>query len=156
MINASPSIADERRKGVFSEAESRISTLGEPTAVGSGAEPETAPAAAAGSKRRRAPENDTSDATSSPLTLDEEQRLLRAYEGRVLDLCVDLGFGPAVAATAAAYFRRFYVMRSPRDVLPVDALHTAVFLAIKTEACPYTEVPAFSRRLAQACALRSD
>ena len=154
MTNVSPSIADERRKVVFSEAQTRIAAaLGESAAVGPGAEPETTPAAAAGTKRRRAPESDTSDANSSPLTLDEEQRLLRAYEGRVLDLCADLGFGPAVAATAATYFRRFYVVRSPRDVLPVDALHTAIFLAIKTEACPYTEVPTFSRRLAQACAL---
>lgn len=114
---------------------------------------DSAPVAVAGVKRKRADEDAEQRAplgVGVPLTLDEEQALLQAFVVRILDLSAELGFPPDVTATAAAFFRRFYTVRSPRDVWPVDAMHTAIFLALKTEACPYTELDGFSRRLAHA------
>jgi hypothetical protein len=84
------------------------------------------------------------------LTEEEESRLLAAYERRLLHLCDEIGFDLGIASTAAIFFKRFYVAHSPRDFPPMDVLHTSIFLAIKTEACPYTEVREFSRKLSHA------
>ena len=141
---------------MYLEAASRISTLAgvEKPLSKSDGEVQTA-ALVVGMKRRRSPDESHTQSLNDhvqevePLTLEEEQRLLRAYEFRILDLCADLGFGNCVSATAATFFRRFYISRSPREFPPVDALHTAIFLGIKAEACPYTEVPKFAHHLAR-------
>lgn len=75
--------------------------------------------------------------------------LLRECELRIWDVCRRCGFDRAIAATACAYFKRFYTRVSPTARHPLDdhVLHACIFLAIKTEACPYREVAQFLRRL---------
>eukprot|EP01138_Halocafeteria_seosinensis_P014071 gb/GECG01014369.1/.p1 GENE.gb/GECG01014369.1/~~gb/GECG01014369.1/.p1 ORF type:complete len:487 (+),score=58.86 gb/GECG01014369.1/:1-1461(+) len=82
-------------------------------------------------------------------TLDEELRMLRAYEQKIMRLCSTLKFNPAITATAITFFKRFYLTRSPLIITPDSIMYTVVVLAIKVEACPYTEVSSFIRALAE-------
>jgi len=87
-----------------------------------------------------------SDGALSPL---EEQRLLRFYELDIQRACRDAPFDRAIMATAVAFFKRFYLSRRAAELPPSELADAALFLAIKVEACPYTEVDAFRARLAR-------
>jgi hypothetical protein len=102
----------------------------------------------AGSKRKRSAIDRSDDIAT--LSAEEELALLSAYERRILLLCDELGLHLGIASTSTIFFKRFFIMHSPRVFPPVEIMHTAIFLGIKTEACPYTEVREMSQKLARA------
>jgi hypothetical protein len=140
------SVTDARRREVYASV--RIASVEDGALPGV-----SSMVPAAGVKRKRDARDDALDlqvgtlSSIEPLSAEEEAGLLTAYEHRILELCDKLEFHLGVASTAVIFFKRFFVKRSPRNFPPVDIMHTAVFLAIKTESCPYTEVPSLSRKL---------
>lgn len=96
--------------------------------------------------------DDSSEKTDGPnLSLADQLVLLRLCCRDVIRICKEAHFDRAIMATAVAFVQRFYLSCALSENSPANFVHTAVFLAIKAEACPYTEVEPFSRRLAAAC-----
>lgn len=77
-------------------------------------------------------------------------RLVHLASRKVLQVCRDTKFDRAVMATAAAYLRRFFINCTALEHDPDSVVTSSIFLAIKVEACPYTEVPDFLQRLGAA------
>lgn len=68
------------------------------------------------------------------LTAAEELKILTHYTRQLISWATTLFKLPtAVTATAAIYFRRFYLSNSPMTYHPKDIFPTALFLATKTE-----------------------
>lgn len=65
--------------------------------------------------------------------------------------CKQIGLDRAIMTTALYFVHRLYLMSHPKQFDPIHFLHTCIFLAIKTEACPYTEVAPLSQKLATTC-----
>lgn len=99
---------------------------------------------AAGSKRAGG-----SGAEGGPLSFSEQQLLLAFFELDIARTCEECGFDVGIAATAVTYFKRFYLHNAVTEHFPGMIAPAAVFLAIKVEACPYTEVQDFCSRLAR-------
>lgn len=111
-------------------------------------------------KRARIIDEDTDAASagssqdaSRPAVLSQpdQLRLVRLCCRDVIRICKEAHFDRAIMATAVAFLQRFYLSCALIEHSPANFVHTAVFLAIKAEACPYTEVEPFSRRLAAVC-----
>lgn len=75
------------------------------------------------------------DSGIEPLTFEEEQLLVRSYASKI-EAIVNLFSMPSqVKATAASYFRKFYLVFSVMDYHPKNVMFTAAFLAMKSENC---------------------
>lgn len=84
------------------------------------------------------------------LSVADEEAVLSWSARALLRLCRCKGLDRAVTATASIYLRRFYVSGLFAEYPPPEMISACVFLAIKTEACPYTEFEPLSRKLAEA------
>jgi Cyclin, N-terminal domain len=82
--------------------------------------------------------------------IDAHLRLVHLASRKVLQLCRETKFDRAIMATAVTYLRRFFVNCTALEHDPENIMTAAIFLAIKVEACPYTEVPDFLQRLGAA------
>lgn len=72
--------------------------------------------------------------TIETLSPAEELKILTHYTRQLITWSTTLfHFPSAVTATAATYFRRFYLSNSPMTYHPKDIFPTAIFLATKTE-----------------------
>lgn len=72
--------------------------------------------------------------TVNTLTTAEELKILTHYTRQLITWSSTLfQFPSAITATAATYFRRFYLSNSPMTYHPKDIFPTAIFLATKTE-----------------------
>jgi len=89
-------------------------------------------------------------------TVQAEQAALRQAELRILDVCGKCRFRRDIVATAIIFMKRFFLIVSPLEYLPMDMVGTCIFLAIKTDACPYNEVGPFHARLVRAMNVRED
>lgn len=89
-------------------------------------------------------------APAYPLSVADEEAVLRWSARALLRLCRCKGLDRAVTATASIYLRRFYVAGLLAEYPPPEMITACVFLAVKTEACPYTEFEPLSRKLAEA------
>jgi hypothetical protein len=81
------------------------------------------------------------------VTLEEQLSLLQHYEHQIVDICNACRFDRAIRATAIIFFKRFYLHGAPTEYFPDSMADACIFLAIKTEACPYTEVGVFCSML---------
>lgn len=70
-------------------------------------------------------------AADAPVTAAEEAALRRYFELRIRAVCEAYPLPPKVAATAAAYFKRFYVRRSCLEHDPSRIMPTCIYLAAK-------------------------
>lgn len=73
------------------------------------------------------------DEEISPLSLDEELKLIRFYASKVEDIAKLFHMPSQVRATAVSYFRKYYLVYSVMDYHPKNILYTCVFLASKAE-----------------------
>lgn len=89
-------------------------------------------------------------------SIDTEQAAIRAAEIRVKDICTRCRFRRDITATAVAFMKRFFLIASPLEYPPHEMVGSCIFLAIKTDACPNTEVQPFHKRLVQAMGVRED
>lgn len=124
----------KRRQDRYDRAQERVSAA--PAAASSDVP-------SAGTKRQRA---ELSHGLP-PLTLAEEQQLLTFYEHEISRICAKAGFDRAIMATATVLFKRFYIDASPTEFPPASIVHTAIFAAIKVEACPHTELQDLTHKL---------
>lgn len=145
---------DALRGRVCNEAESR--RLAASAEVGSESSGATGPPA----KRARILDEDAATGSAASgqdasrhtaLSQADQLRLVRLCCRDVIRICKEAHFDRAIMATAVAFLQRFYLSCALTENSPASFVHTAVFLAIKAEACPYTEVEPFSRRLAAVC-----
>jgi Cyclin, N-terminal domain len=117
------------------------------------------PTAPVANSRKRPRSSSSSSVTSeSPLSYtnssnesitfeqSEELRVLLLF--KLLSICQQAGFSKAIIATSVQLFHRFYVFNSVVLCNPNEVLYACIFLGIKVEACPYTEVYEFSEKLA--------
>jgi hypothetical protein len=83
------------------------------------------------------------------ISVAEEEAVVDWSARALLRLCRCAGLDLAVTATASVYLRRFYVSGLLAEYPPPEMVTASVFVAIKTEACPYTEYEKLSRVLAR-------
>jgi len=103
--------------------------------------PNAAAAAAAtstpeGGSGENTPQPSSSEAEGRPpdfLTPAEEQLLVRYYTIELLRAAKFVNDGTDVQATAAAFFRRFYVANSIMTYPPAEMLKTSLFFGAKAE-----------------------
>ncbi len=124
-----------------------------------------APPAVAGQKRPRGADGgagEVSDAKRSKsaggvaasgggggayLTLAEEGSVLAWAQVELLRQAREAGLDRAITSASASFLLRFYVRSLLLQYPPAEAIPAALFLGIKAEACPYTEVDGLTRRL---------
>lgn len=70
---------------------------------------------------------------ASPLTMDEELKLINFYSKKVQVIAQHLNLPTEVVATSITFFRRFYLENSVSEYDPKNLVHTTIFLACKSE-----------------------
>ena len=68
---------------------------------------------------------------------------------KLISICKEAKFNQAIIATSLQLFQRFYLFQSMILLPPTEVLYSCIFLGIKLEACPYTEVYVFSDKLSK-------
>lgn len=70
---------------------------------------------------------------ASPLTMEEELKLINFYSKKVQVIAQHLNLPTEVVATSITFFRRFYLENSVLEYDPKNLVHTTIFLACKSE-----------------------
>jgi len=83
---------------------------------------------------------------STPLTLDEETRLIQRYSDTISSTAAHLKWPSHVKATAIQYLKRFYLTNSAHTYPPKEIYKSVLFLASKTEGI-HTTLGDFARSI---------
>ncbi|CAL9730953.1 cyclin Ccl1p [Monosporozyma unispora] len=75
----------------------------------------------------------TIQSKATPLTADEELKLVGFYAKKVQVIAQHLNLPTEVVATSITFFKRFYLENSVMEYDPKDMVHTTIFLACKSE-----------------------
>lgn len=75
----------------------------------------------------------TADALLDPPSLEEESKFLSYYVKNVIDTADYFRMPTQVKATAASFFKKFYLVHSIMEYHPKHILYTCLFLAAKSE-----------------------
>lgn len=70
---------------------------------------------------------------ATPLTPEEELKLVGFYTKKVQVIAQHLNLPTEVVATSLVFFKRFYLENSVMEYDPKDLVHTTIFLACKSE-----------------------
>ncbi|CAL9735690.1 cyclin Ccl1p [Monosporozyma servazzii] len=70
---------------------------------------------------------------ATPLTYEEELKLVGFYAKKVQVIAQHLNLPTEVVATSITFFKRFYLENSVMEYDPKDMVHTTIFLACKSE-----------------------
>ncbi|CEP60221.1 TFIIH complex kinase subunit CCL1 LALA0_S01e05776g [Lachancea lanzarotensis] len=68
-----------------------------------------------------------------PVTTHEELLLVNYFARMIISFAGKMNLPTEVAATAVAFFRRFFLSNSVMDIPPKEVFHTTLFFACKTE-----------------------
>lgn len=75
----------------------------------------------------------TIQSKATPLTPEEELKLVGFYTKKVQVIAQHLNLPTEVVATSIIFFKRFYLENSVMEYDPKDLVHTTIFLACKSE-----------------------
>lgn len=75
----------------------------------------------------------TIQSKATPLTPEEELKLVGFYAKKVQVIAQHLNLPTEVVATSIIFFKRFYLENSVMEYDPKDMVHTTIFLACKSE-----------------------
>ncbi|SCW00109.1 LAFE_0B09648g1_1 [Lachancea fermentati] len=68
-----------------------------------------------------------------PVTVEEEYMLVNYYAKMIISFAGKMNLPTEVAATAASFLRRFYLVNSVMDIVPKEIFYTTLFFACKSE-----------------------
>lgn len=77
------------------------------------------------------PSNSPGDGEHQAVTVEDERKLLRFYDGEIAKLCARLKYPAKVKATAIMYLKRFYLYNSCINIPPTRIMLTSIYLAGK-------------------------